>query len=41
LPSHILAPGNYAVVAKSGGQNYKRDFAIKGGDVVIVEVVAR
>ena len=41
LPSHILAPGKYAVTAKSGAQTYRRDFTVKGGDVAVVEVVAR
>ena len=39
LPSHILAPGSYTVIAKSGGQTYRRDFAVQAGDVVQVEVV--
>jgi hypothetical protein len=41
LPSHVLAAGNYAVTAKFGTQSYRRDFGVKGGDVVVVEVVAR
>jgi hypothetical protein len=41
LPSHILAAGNYAVTAKYGTQSYRRDFGVKGGDVVVVELVAR
>jgi hypothetical protein len=41
LPSHILAPGTYAVTAKSGAQTYRRDFIVKGGDTAVVEVVAR
>lgn len=39
LPTHILAPGNYTVIAKSSGQSYRRDFAVQTGDVVQVEVV--
>lgn len=39
LPTHILAPGTYAVVARSGGQSYRRDFTVNAGDVVEVEVV--
>ena len=39
LPSHTLAPGSYTVIAKSGGQSYRRDFAVQAGDVVEVEVV--
>lgn len=39
LPTHILAPGSYAVIARSGGQSYRRDFVVNAGDVVEVEVV--
>ena len=39
LPTHILAPGTYAVIAKSAGQSYRRDFVVAAGDVVEVEVV--
>jgi hypothetical protein len=39
LPTHILAPGSYSVVARSGGRTFKRDFAVQSGDVVQVEVV--
>ncbi len=39
LPTHILAPGNYTVIAKSSGQSFRRDFAVQAGDVVQVEVV--
>lgn len=39
LPSHILAPGSYTVIAKSGSQTFRRDFAVQAGDVVEVEVV--
>lgn len=41
LPSHILAPGTYAVTAKSGEQTFRREFTVKGGDTAVVEVVAR
>jgi hypothetical protein len=40
LPSHVLAAGNYTATAKSGSQTFRRDFGVKGGDVVFVEVVA-
>jgi hypothetical protein len=39
LPTHILAPGAYVVRAKHAGRFYKRDFAIKAGDNVLVEVI--
>jgi hypothetical protein len=39
LPSHLLAPGSYTVTAKSGGQLYKREFAVKAGETVSVEVL--
>ena len=39
LPSHLLAPGTYTVTAKSGGQLYKREFAVKAGETVTVEVL--
>jgi hypothetical protein len=39
LPTHILAPGRYTVVARHAGQQFRRDFAIKAGDVAQVELV--
>ena len=39
VPSHILAPGTYTVRAQHAGRTYKRDFAVKAGDDVHVEVV--
>src|SRR5262245_8461648 len=39
LPSHILAPGTYPAQAKHAGRLYKRDFAVKAGDNVLVEVI--
>jgi hypothetical protein len=39
LPSHLLAPGTYTVTAKSSGQLYKREFAVKAGETVSVEVL--
>jgi hypothetical protein len=39
LPTHFLAPGTYAVRAKHAGRFYKRDFAVKAGDNVLVEVI--
>jgi hypothetical protein len=39
LPSHILAPGTYVARAKHAGRLFRRDFAVKAGDNVLVEVV--
>jgi hypothetical protein len=39
LPTHILAPGSYAVVADHGGLSYTRKFSIELGVAKQVEVV--
>lgn len=39
LPSHILAPGTYVARAKHAGRLFRRDFAVKAGDNVLVEVI--
>lgn len=39
LPTHILAPGSYVVTARSDGKLYRRDFAVKSGEVAEVEVL--
>lgn len=39
LPSHYLAPGDYTVAARSGGQVYSGKFAVKDGDTTVVEVL--
>ena len=39
LPTHILAPGSYAVVADRAGLSYTRKFSIESGDAKQVEVV--
>lgn len=39
LPTHVLAPGSYTVVAKAGGRLFKRKFSLKDGDVINVEVI--
>jgi hypothetical protein len=39
LPTHILAPGNYIAVARHSGQQFRRDFSVRAGDVVQVELV--
>jgi hypothetical protein len=41
LPTHILAPGTYTVVAKSGARAFKRDFTVADGDTSQVEVLMR
>jgi hypothetical protein len=39
LPTHILAPGTYSVMAKSGDRAFKRDFTLANGEVAQVEVL--
>lgn len=39
LPTHILAPGSYTVVAKSQGRSFRRDFSIANGDAAQIEVM--
>jgi hypothetical protein len=39
LPTHILAPGSYAVVADHGGLSFTRKFSIETGDAKQIEVV--
>jgi hypothetical protein len=39
LPTHILAPGSYVVVASSAGQLFKNTFEVKDGEVTSVEVL--
>ena len=39
LPTHILAAGNYSVVARHQDKNYTREFTIEPGDVKEIEVV--
>ena len=39
LPSHILAAGNYAVLARHQGKNYTREFAVEPGESKQIEVV--
>ena len=39
LPTHILAPGSYAVVADHGGLSYTRKFSIESVEAKQVEVV--
>lgn len=39
LPIYMLAPGTYTVTAKSSGQLFKREFAVKAGETATVEVL--
>lgn len=39
IPTHTLAPGTYAAIAKRGGRSWRRDFLIRHGETVQVEVV--
>ncbi|MGD9783861.1 MAG: hypothetical protein AB7E80_14950 [Hyphomicrobiaceae bacterium] len=39
LPSHVLAPGSYLVVARSQGRVFRRQFSVSDGDVAEIEVL--
>lgn len=39
LPTHILAPGSYTVVAKSQGKTFQRDISLANGETAQVELV--
>jgi hypothetical protein len=39
LPTHILAPGNYTVSAKNAGEVFQRNFTLRAGDSIAVEIV--
>jgi hypothetical protein len=39
LPTHILAPGSYAVVADHAGESFTRKFSIEPGEAKQIEVV--
>ena len=41
LPTHILAPGTYTIIARSGARAFKRDFTLAGGETAQVEVLMR
>jgi hypothetical protein len=41
LPTHIFAPGSYTVSARHAGQLFQRQFVVRAGDAVQVEVVVR
>jgi hypothetical protein len=41
LPTHIIAPGSYTVIAKSGTRAFKRDFTVADGEATQVEVLMR
>lgn len=39
LPTHVLAPGAYRVLATSSGKAFRRDFKVENGDSAQVEVM--
>ncbi len=39
IPTHILAPGTYAAIARRNGRTFRRDFMIRHGETVQVEVI--
>lgn len=39
LPTHILAPGTYAVTARHGGRSFRRDVSLTAGESAEIEVV--
>ncbi|MCC7251350.1 hypothetical protein [Hyphomicrobium sp.] len=39
LPTHILAPGSYTVVAKSQGREFQREITLANGETAQVELV--
>jgi len=41
LPTHVLAPGAYTVSARNAGEVFQRQFAVRAGEAVQVEVVRR
>lgn len=41
LPTHVLAAGEYSVLARHQGKNYTREFEVKPGDAQQIEVVIR
>jgi hypothetical protein len=41
LPTHILAPGAYTIIAKSGERAFKRSFTLANGETTQVEVLMR
>lgn len=41
LPTHILAPGTYLVIAKSQGKVFEREFTLSDGDTSQVEVLIK
>lgn len=41
LPTHILAPGTYTIIARSGTRAFKREFTLASGEIAQVEVLMR
>lgn len=40
FPTHVLAAGEYSIIARHEGQLYNRDFSVQAGEVREVELVA-
>ena len=41
LPTHMLTPGNYSVIARSQGRTFRRDFTLQHNDALQVEVLVQ
>jgi hypothetical protein len=41
LPTHVLAPGAYTAIARSGGRVFRRDFNIRLGEAAQIELLAQ
>ncbi len=41
LPTHILSPGTYRVIARNGGQEYQQDFEVQNNQMARVEVLVQ
>ncbi len=41
LPTHMLAPGNYSVIARSQSRSFRRDFTLQHNDSLQVEVLVQ
>lgn len=41
LPTHMLLPGNYSVIARSQGRTFRREFTLQHNDALQVEVLVQ
>jgi hypothetical protein len=41
FPTHLLAPGTYVAIARNAGRLFRRDFVVRLGEVLQVEVLAQ